>query len=298
MLIKNNAGRAMYLSEPKPVCLSFAKTWLKRSGKTGMPTREEWTNNRGMFTIEAVEELFGSYDLMIVELEKAMKAPMEPKPKRKLYTDKELAEILYRVCMEKGSYFTGAEYTAWRSGRSTDFPVVTTIAKRLGEGLWSQAIFDRMWQLLELEPHLFEKASESTQVVRKTEFTSKFLNLGDGIKLKSYRLVNLLSYDYQLNCEGRCIMVPEDYPSVTIKEDKTIKAISPGKSEKNSKFKLILEQDGHKIELPDPTPDVVYLIDSSLYESIPADQRRSDLLPVYQPDYFEPSPLGLHALAL
>ena len=315
MWVKNNAGKAMFTDHPRRDCLSYARSWLDKSGRKDMPTPEEWVKNKGMLTIIDVEEIFGSYDEMLKLLEtfdpyddlidslekklaKSVRRSGEKSGKRQ-YSDTELAKALYRVYQDKGGYFTGSQYANWRGGHLSErLPSVTTVTKRLGDnGKWSLGIFDRMWQLLGFGTQQPEPSSESAQTL-KSEFAFASLDLGNGIKLRSYHLISLLGYDCKLNFDGFHIEAPKDSPSVILKEHKTIKAVAPNESVEISEFKLILEQDGREIELPGPSPDVIYLIDPSLYESIPANQRRNDLLPVYQSEHPESDPIGLHVLAM
>lgn len=72
--VKYNSGFSKRMRHAKKHCLDEAHKWTKSLRR--LPTEEEWAENKQMFTKGTVEELFGTFDEMLRQLELKRNPPM------------------------------------------------------------------------------------------------------------------------------------------------------------------------------------------------------------------------------
>ena len=265
IIVTNNKGHSWYTRRPKKTCLNLAQSWLRHT-KGKIPTPEQWAKNKGMLTLRTVEKIFGSYDAMIEELI----AP-PAKKKRKQYADEDLAKALYRACRYWGkSYITSSQYVSWQNGRDDidDLPSFNTI-KRLGNGRWSEKMFVKAFDILEIEPVNFE---------RDMPMPNPQIKPDDWRMLCSFRLINTLGRDCKIN--GTVLKAPVGHPFAVIE-----KIYRPGSGFMHGqhgiiRLKLASGDLEHLADFPEIKPGTFYVIDQAVYDVLPVEQRRSDLLPV------------------
>ena len=330
--VKFNSGTSKRMRHAKKRCLDDAQKWRKSLHR--FPTEEEWQKNPQMFTLDTVEDLFGSFDEMIDELKAKNKPSQTWKPKIKTsrkpkserkegatmgrkqeYTDQELAKILHSACEGK-AYIDQLQYKHWYSRQTERTPTPDTIARRLGGGRWNSQLFDRMRGLLELEsetetvvpaptepepelepensaPEPEPAVAESIEPPTTELSVEPSMNPAD---LPGHCLVNLLGRDCRLCYDGPYIKSPKGNPSIVAKVKKVYSIDDRGNCNETSQWKLIIKQPDCEIELPEPKPDIIYLVDARIYEVIPAKHRRKDLLPVYRSKGNESNPPGLYVV--
>ena len=203
--VKYNSGTSKPMRHAKKRCLDDAQKWARSLHR--FPAEAEWRNNPKMFTLETVEELFGSFDEMLAQLRYRSKPPglfhgtpkgttsqgsgkdaniqtetsdVKPKSqkskeastmKRREWTDQELANCLHQACGDQ-DYVTTGQYEAWKELAAQDgmtLPDRSTIMFRLGDGKWRSA-FPKMREILGIrEPESDGVESKQRDAPRRSD---------------------------------------------------------------------------------------------------------------------------------
>lgn len=185
--VKFNSGVSKPMRYARKRCLDEANRITKHQNGTP-PTIQEWRHDQNLFSIDTIEELFGSFDAMINKVQtyyqskprnsaeiketvltgeelKSYRSEISPGPfksdvvhrKRKSehvsriprrWTDEQLAEFLLEACGKQRSFINIGQYNVWRAQQLHDCPSSPTISHHLGNGRWSQEMFDRAREII------------------------------------------------------------------------------------------------------------------------------------------------------
>ena len=161
----------------------------------------------------------------------------------------------------------------------------------------NSGISKRMRQILDSKLETEEAvASAPTEPESKSEKSAPEPKSESDLAISHYKLVNLLGRGCRLCYDGPYIEPPKGNPSIMAKVKKVYSIDERGNRNETSQWKLVVKRPNCEVELPEPEPGIIYLVDARIYEVIPAKHRRKDLLPVYRSKGNESNPPGLYVV--
>ncbi len=146
--VEYSNGKIGRKKRARKACLDNTEKLYKEIGH--LPTRDEWQRreSRVGFTLDTVEDIFGSFENMIDELSKRPEVSKREEERIEMgrppkWTQEDLLDALYRACIDTCGnvdppFITQSQYDSWSRNASSEEPRAITISHRFDS--WEDAI--------------------------------------------------------------------------------------------------------------------------------------------------------------